>query len=115
MDNKIIQSILDVLSQLETLESPLLIAEIVLTALMAHSLKKVNVASNTPSVDSTSAVESSSDTLPSKKEVKSAKKQVKEQLLADIELFFSEKSDEEMTDDERARCAAVLAFMEAKK
>lgn len=117
MENKIVQSIISVLSQLEHLESPLLIAEIILTALMTHTLKKVNAASNSTTVESSSSADVVSDPVPepASKTTKTAKKQLEKEMQADLALFFSSKSDDELTEEESKRCAAVLAYLEALK
>ena len=58
-----------------------------------------------------------SDSLPvvTSKEKKTAKNQLKSQLLADLDLLFSEKTEEQMTLDENARCTRLLNFIQEMK
>lgn len=120
--DKIVVLFEELFAALDGVDSPLLIAELVLTAVLAHRVKVQNakLASNTNAAEVTPKVVSDPKpvTTPStsqqvvavKKDV--IKAQMKKRLLEDLDLCFSTKSTDEMSDAELARVQNLLTYME---
>ena len=116
---KVTALIYELFDALEGIESPLLVLEIILTAIMTRAIKKNNSASNTtpaaPSTDNITPAPAPEVPTTTVKDKKQAAKQLKNQLILDVDLLFSDKADEEMTEEENERCARVLRYIEELK
>lgn len=116
---KVTMLIYELFDALEGIESPLLVLEIILTAIMTRAIKKNNAASNTTSAatstDHAAPVPTPEVQTSTVKDKKQAAKRLKEQLNLDVDLLFSDKADEDMTEEENERCARVLRYIEDLK
>lgn len=113
---KIVALLDELFIALEGLSSPIEIVEIIFMAIMMHRLKSTK--STAAKVETTSdPVSPSSLSVPdvTPKEKKSVKNQLKSQLLADLDLLFSDKTEEQMTVDENARCSRLLNLIQEMK
>lgn len=116
---KVTTLIYELFDALEGIESPLLVLEIILTAIMTRSIKKANAASSTtsaaPSTDNTAPAPAPEVPTTTVKDKNQAAKQLKNQLMFDVDLLFSDKADDEMTEEENERCARVLRYIDELK
>ena len=116
---KVTALIYELFDALEGIESPLLVLEIILTAIMTRAIKKNNAASNTtpaaPSTDNTAPAPASEAPIATDKDKYQAAKKVRKELMLDVDLLFSDKDDKDMTEDELNRCARLLRYIEESK
>lgn len=116
---KIIALLHELFNALEPVESPLLIAELILTAVMTHRLRQTKTESNsvnvTPAQDPAPAAVSDQTPTTTIKDKKIATKQLKNQLMLDVDLLFSDKADEDLTEEENQRCARLLNYIQEMK
>ena len=114
--DKVISLFTQLFDALEDIDSPLRICELILLAVMSHRIRQPKSAG---SEDGSAAVASDPDVsvLPaeapqaSAKEKKSRRKELENQLMLDLDLLFSDKNYNDMTESEQARCAALLNIL----
>lgn len=117
---KIITLLHELFNALEPVESPLLIAELILTAVMTHRLRQTNFENLTatktaPAQDPAPTVVADQTPTTTIKDKKIATKQLKNQLMLDVDLLFSDKADEDFTEEENQRCARLLNYIQEMK
>ena len=116
---KVTTLIYELFDALEGIESPLLVLEIILTVIMTRAIKNNNGVSNTslPTSSTNNTAPAPAPEVPTTtvQDKKQAAKQLKNQLMLDVDLLFSDKADEELTEEENQRVARVLAYIEELK
>lgn len=120
--DKIIALFDELFTALDGVESPLLIAELVLSAVMMHRLRSFPKSAADQSA--TSDIETApSDPVVSVPEVPETptvsqmpkKEQLKNALIADIDLVFSDQPAESLTSDQCNRLSVLLEYMRSLK
>lgn len=121
---KVTSLVYELFDALEGIESPLLVLEIILTAVMTRAIKKNTNASNTcnvtpaannaaPAVAPTETPTAAPTTTVKDKNL--ARKQLINQLMFDVDLLFSDKPDDELSEEETARVSRLLSYIEDLK
>lgn len=120
--DKIVALLDELFTALDGVESPLLIAELVLSAVMMHRLRSFPKSAANESATSDAAV-ASSDPVVSVPEVAPAptvseeqkKEELKKALFNDIDLIFSDKPADSLTADQCNRLSVLLEYMRSLK
>lgn len=89
--------------------------EIIILALLNRKIKKGDqIVTSKPAI--VNAADQKMEVSPVVSSPKTVKKQISAQLLSDLELLFSDKEDDQLTEDEKTRISALTSYLlEVKK